>query len=203
MHGASLSASCHNTAVFAAAFAARTSPSADSRGVSCRGGAGAAGARPSCCPHLDAALHVFLIQNLRDVVSAAPRTAAEGGSTRSREDTSAPRAWTGGVQMAAPSRGGRGTPWCPVPHASAGVPKRCCLAIARVTGADGAGAAAAVMGSLAVLCTLHCIAAHSIALTTAPLSARFAFFPTCLRPAEHRPSGGLAKPVRWRKGHVL
>ena len=52
------------------------------------------------------------------------------------------------VQVAAPHRGGRGhTSVCPQSrgcHASADLPKRCCLAFARVTSADSVGAAAAI-----------------------------------------------------------
>jgi hypothetical protein len=92
-------------------------------------------------------------------------------------------------------RGGGAHPGAPSPmQAQASHPKRCCSAIARVTGADGGGTAAAAMGSLLVQCSaLHCVASHQRPFFPLLL------FPTCLRPAKRRPSGGLAK----RKGHVL
>ena len=94
--------------------------------------------------------------------------------------------WTVGVQRAAPrrGRGGGGTPRCPVPRASAGVPIRC-SALPRVTGADGGGAGAAAMGR---------IASHCVAFLPGFLFLRHVwglFLSYC----------GLS--VRWRKGHVL
>jgi hypothetical protein len=85
-----------------------------------------------------------------------------------------PAGWVaGGVNPAPPSRtrvdrrrsdrgapsGGRGTPRCPPPKR---VPNRCCLAIARVTGADGGRSGDG--GGSVLFALLHCNSLHCMAL---------------------------------------